>query len=111
MAASRLTSCVAVTSAAVVSMSTFSDRAYADSYFRLPFFSSKPSNEPSPPNQVAASFECVDRGLEPGTIIAGLHENSVHLVRSQRKVEEVTVEDGQKHGELQGSESRALRRL
>ncbi|KAG4987930.1 hypothetical protein JHK85_030913 [Glycine max] len=55
MAASKLTSCVAVTSAAVVSMSAFSDRAYADSYFRLPFFSSKPSNEPSPPNQTSDS--------------------------------------------------------
>ena len=55
MAASRLTSCVAVTSAAVVSMSTYSDRAYADSYFRLPFFSSKSSSEPSPPNQPSDS--------------------------------------------------------
>lgn len=51
MAAARLTSCVAVTSAAVVSMSTFSDRAYADSSFRFPFFSSSPPNAPSPPNQ------------------------------------------------------------
>lgn len=51
MAAARLTSFVAVSSAAVVSMSTFSDRAYADSSFRIPFFSSSPSNAPAPPNQ------------------------------------------------------------
>lgn len=55
MAAARLTSCVAVASAAVVSMSTFSDRAYADSSFRFPFFSSSPSNAPSPPNQSSDS--------------------------------------------------------
>lgn len=47
MAAARLTSCVAVTAAAVASISTSSDRAYAESYFRFPFFSSSPSGSPS----------------------------------------------------------------
>ncbi|KAK7355743.1 hypothetical protein VNO80_15004 [Phaseolus coccineus] len=56
MAAARLTSFVAVTSAAVVSMSTFSDRAYAHSSFRIPFFSSSPSNAPSLPNQSSDSI-------------------------------------------------------
>ncbi|KAK7406707.1 hypothetical protein VNO78_08337 [Psophocarpus tetragonolobus] len=55
MAAARLTSCVAVTSAAVASMSTFSDRASADSYFRFPFFSSSPSNAPASPNHPSDS--------------------------------------------------------
>lgn len=53
MAAARLTSCVAVTAAAVASMSTTSDRAYADSLFRFPFFSSSPSNSPSPTDQAS----------------------------------------------------------
>lgn len=46
MAASKLTSCVAM-AAAAASLSTLSDRAYADSLFRfIPFSSSSPSSAP-----------------------------------------------------------------
>ncbi|RDX90586.1 ATPase family AAA domain-containing protein 3-A, partial [Mucuna pruriens] len=78
MAAARLTSCVAVTSAAVVSMSTFSDRAVADSPFRFPFFSSSPSNAPSPPNQASdtkseppATDEPNKSGFDPESLERG----------------------------------------
>ncbi|CAL5188048.1 unnamed protein product [Lathyrus oleraceus] len=51
MSAAKLTSCVAVTAAAVASMTTRSDPAYSESFFRFPFFSSSPSNSPSPKDQ------------------------------------------------------------
>ncbi|RYQ80174.1 hypothetical protein Ahy_Scaffold1g106756 isoform B [Arachis hypogaea] len=55
MAAARLTTCAAV-AAAVASMSSLSDRAaHADSSFRFPFFSSSPSNSPSPSDPASDS--------------------------------------------------------
>jgi ATPase family AAA domain-containing protein 3A/B len=51
MSAAKLTSCAAVAAAAAASMSTRSDRAYSESYFRFPFFSSSPSNSSSSTDQ------------------------------------------------------------
>ncbi|GAU18525.1 hypothetical protein TSUD_233970 [Trifolium subterraneum] len=51
MSAAKLTSCAAIAAAAAASMSTRSDRAYSESYFRFPFFSSSPSNSSSPTDQ------------------------------------------------------------
>ncbi|KAK6237454.1 hypothetical protein QUC31_002923 [Theobroma cacao] len=47
MAASRLSSCVALAAAAAASASTLQNRAYADSPFRFPPFSSSSSSTPS----------------------------------------------------------------
>ncbi|XP_045817386.1 ATPase family AAA domain-containing protein 3C [Trifolium pratense] len=51
MSTAKLTSCAAIAAAAAASMSTRSDRAYSESYFRFPFFSSSPSNSSSPTDQ------------------------------------------------------------
>lgn len=81
MAASKLYSCAAM-AAAGASLSTLSDRAYADSFFRFPpFFSSSSSSTPPPPDQItdaksesqasAAAEEPRGSGFDPEALERG----------------------------------------
>ena len=78
MAASKLSSCVAM-AAAVASMSTLSERAYADSSLRFPFFSSSTTTSSSSnqransksDSEAAGAEEPKETGFDPESLERG----------------------------------------